>query len=95
MGDRKSDFIARLEATGESGVRENLTLGSIYGGDHKGWATHWLAERDQSRSDASNVASARTARSAKNAAWAAAIAAIIAAVAAIVSAVIAYRGPPA
>ena len=42
MADRKSDFIARLEQTGEAGVRESLTLGR-YGGDHIGWATLWLA----------------------------------------------------
>jgi hypothetical protein len=94
MGDRKSEFIARLEETGEDGVRENLTLGR-YGGDHIGWATHWLDQLNQARADASNVESRRVTRSAKNAAWAAAIAAIIAAVAAIASAVIAYRGPPA
>ena len=48
MAGRKSEFIARLEETGEEGVRENLTLGR-YGGDHIGWATLWLAGIEQAR----------------------------------------------
>ena len=74
MGDRKADFIARLEGRGEAGVREDMAL-DRYGGDHIGWAKLWLSVIDQGRIDASQSESLDIARSAKDAAWAAAEAA--------------------
>lgn len=62
MDERKSKFIARLEATGESGVRENLEL-KRYGNDHIGWATLWLADLEQDRAAAATASHNKLIRS--------------------------------
>ena len=62
MADRKSDFIARLEETGEAGVRESLALGR-YGGDHTGWATLWLSGIEQAKAASAAASQEALARS--------------------------------
>ena len=62
MSDRKRQFFERLETTGEVGVRESLAL-KRYGGDHIGWATLWLAEKDQVRIESATAAQEGLARS--------------------------------
>jgi len=73
----REEFWAKLDATGEEQIRLNLGR-DVYGmpkAAHHVWATEWLRQHDQARSDASHSEQIDIARSAKDAAWSAANAA--------------------
>jgi hypothetical protein len=81
MTVNKEQFIAFLEKTGEVRVRERLACQKFFG-NHIGWATVWLEERDRARAASVAASQEELARSQTSAARDAAEAAQVQATAA-------------